>query len=429
VRRARISAAVFLSGLLTGEPAAALPAPTADGFLQSAAAAYRDGRLDDALKDMVKALEIDPENPTAKNYVWALVKRVRQEQEKGSLSPEEQARAVRLAALHLEERRRRSREVLERLKDTRSAGTRRPSDILAGLGGLESFLGHDFAAGVAEGQARAYFEEILGQLTKAIQGGAFVSRKDQLRAEGFLAYYQQDWAKTARLWRKALDEDPDDAVLKKDFHSLTALIEKSARAEKARELARQAEAYQKTAYWAQAEKTWKEVLALDPQFPAAAESATAARVAREKTALQSRLAAMTDEGLKLYQAGGYGEAAQKWLEVLRLDPTYEKARVWLRYAGDKLKQLDRSTETALSGRPAPLPRAVRAGEAAAPSSADKERGSALYKKGILLYSQDNVAGAIAAWKESLRYDPGMSLAQQAIRQAQAELAFQAPDAK
>jgi tetratricopeptide (TPR) repeat protein len=144
----------------------------------------------------------------------------------------------------------------------------------------------------------------------------------------------------------------------------------------------------------------------------------AAQVAVEKDSLRKKLKSRTEEGLKIYQEGDVLGAAQVWLEVLQMDPTFEEARAWLQLAGRKIK----SAPSPAKAEAIPPSTVKRSSEK--PAVAQPERAMELYKEGVIQYAQDNVSRAVALWKECLALDPSLARAREALRQAQAEMALQ-----
>jgi len=384
--------------------------------LQDSAAAYREGRYYDALRAAVAALDENPRDPTAKNYVWSITRKIQKEQTPAPLKPGESEKAVALAGKSLKDQRRLARETLASLeKGRRQTAARNPRDILEGLNGMDKLLGRDISSDLAGEQARAYQNEILNNLQSSLNGKVFIARKDQLRAQGYLAYFNGDWPKAVELWSLALKEDPTDKRLSGETATLRKLVDRRARDEKLDDLLRQARIHVRAGNWAQALKTWGDVSAIDPANEEARTGAAAARVAVEKTALRKRLKDRTEEGLAVYQKGDVFGAAQIWLEVLQEDPGFEEARAWLQHAGRKIK----SSAAAPPSAPAAVP-----SKKAQLSPADPAQALEIYKDGVIQYSQDNVAQAVELWKKALALDPTLARAREALRQAQAELALQ-----
>jgi tetratricopeptide (TPR) repeat protein len=321
-----------------------------------------------------------------------------------------------LARRALEERRRRTQEILAALQeaDRRTRSPRSPQDLLEGVRGLDALFGKDLSADMADEQSRAYRDAILGNLGAALQKGLFVTRKDHLRAEGYLAYFQEDWPKALALWSQALALDPADPRLKEDVSSLQVVLARRESREKVLDLARQGRIHAKMGDHGQAMGAWKELLALEPDNAEAKVELAVARVALEKYRRRARLKEKTDEGLRLYKAGDAFSAAEVWLEVLQEDPLFEEARVWLQHAGRKIK----------SAGAVPPPPAAKEASAEAPVARDPDRAMELYKQGVVSYAQGDTAQAIETWRQVLRLDPSLNRAREALKQAQAELALQ-----
>jgi tetratricopeptide (TPR) repeat protein len=393
-----------------------------DALLQQGAAAYREKDYGKALSFMAEALAEDPENGTAKNYVWTLGKRMADEARRAQLKPGELEKAERLALRQVSVDRARAKEALAHLKETyeKSRDTRSPADLLSGLEGLDREVETEFADERGREQARAYFNQILANLGEALGKNVFVKPSDALRASGYMAYYRGEWKEAASLWGKALEVEPGDPRLKKDLESLQALLSRRDKEEKIRALVQRAETFSKTGYWSDAAKIWREVLVLDPAHPGAKEKLSLAKVSAEKTSLQSRLKAKTDEGVRMFRSGDSFGAAQVWLEVLQEDPTHEQARVWLRLVGKEMSGRRNGPAAAVPVQPQKEPSPV-AGEV---RGSRKEEAVSLHRQAILLYSEDNLKAAVEMWRRALALDPHLAQAQQALRQAQAELSLQ-----
>lgn len=405
------AAAVLLAaaGPAWGEPAL-LPAD----MVRQAAEAYRDGRMTDALRGSARVLETDPANAAAKNLIWTVAQDVRKRSAKKGLKPGEKARAVALARRYLQEHDQKTRRALEELKhvEARSQDLRSPTGLLSALGGLDQALGGAGAERFGE-RAQVHFSNILQNLEQALDKQVFAGRKDHLRAQGYLAYYKQDWERAAELWAKALREDPADTQVRNDLSSLQTLLQrKKARAE-LQDFLNQADTYFETGLYAEAAEAWSEVLKRDPRYPGAVESLTACRVARDKAERQRRLKEMMREASVENRAGRPMRAAEICLEALQIDPTYTPARALLKLAGAKI-----------SSSPAERP-AAPASPAAVPESSggDPAKAEPLYKRGLLLYSDGDVQAAVKLWREAVALDPAMKKAREALRQGESELAI------
>jgi tetratricopeptide (TPR) repeat protein len=408
--------AAWLAPLL----AAAVASAEGPTLAQSAAQAYREGRYMDALRDMAAVLDQDPENAAAKNYVWTIARKMAQADAKATLKPGELEKAARLAATDLQERRRRAEDTLAALRNAsrRSDNPRGPADLLAGVEGLDKQLGPEFEAERADAQARAYLANILKRLSAAIDKRAFVSSKDFFRAQGYLAYYQNDWEKTLEWWDKAAREDPEDGRLKEDIKSLRDLVSRKKEEKALQDLAHQAATYANTGYPQEAYEAWRAILARRPDFPGAREKALVARVALQKSRQAAELRRRTDEGVVEFKAGRHLKAAQIWLEVLQADPAYDQARTWLKLVGPRLEE-DRTPSPPVSAS-ASTP---AAGPKPAHGAADPAKAEEIYKKGLLLYSDEKLPEAVRCWREALRLDPSLAKARQALEHAEKELAF------
>jgi tetratricopeptide (TPR) repeat protein len=400
-----------------------------DEFMKLSASAYRQGRLLDALQEAARALEIDPTNAVVKNAVWKMAQEAKRRQGDARLKPGEMEKALRLAEKDLETRRKETEATLAQLKEAarKTTDAKSPMGLLAALGDLDkSGISFDTSGGSTQGAL--YLGNIVQNLTGAIQKGVFVSRKDHLRAQGYLAYYQNDWKEALEKWEAALKEDPRDKQLLSDVSSLKELTRRRQAERELKDLVRQAETYQQTGLYAEAVDAWQQVLKMDAKTSGAMEGLSVSRVALEKSRLQKTLEVMMEKGVALYKEGQYLKAAEVWLEALQLDPTYQKARAWLKLASGKLDQEATPSPPAAKG-PAlqpllPRPPAQALGTPArALTEADARKAEDLYKQGLLLYANENLAGAVDIWKKSLKLNPDLTKAQEALRHAQAELSF------
>jgi tetratricopeptide (TPR) repeat protein len=407
-------ALALFCAILAARASAAEEGASLSGQMQAVAAAYRAGHYFDALWAATDILDHEPDNTVAKNYVWTITRKIQKDRDVKPLSHAELDRALFVAGRALESRRQRTAEILSILRETdqRTRSSRSPQDLLSGMAGLDAVFDKNLSSEMADEQARAYKRTILENLKASLDRGVFVSEKDHLRAEGYLAYFKEDWNAALSSWRRAAALDPADARLQKDVDSLQSVLARRERDEKLMDLTREARIHFQVGDNAQASETWKEVLALDPQNAEAKSGLAAARVALEKTRRRARLKTQTEEGLKLYRAGDAFSAAEIWLEVLQEDPTFEEARRWLQYAGRKIGAAGAARREA--------PRA-KTEEAPAPQPS---KAMDLYKEGVIQYAQDNVARAIELWRQALSLDPQLTRAQEALRQAQAELSLQ-----
>jgi tetratricopeptide (TPR) repeat protein len=422
-RRAAAGALLLAAGSVWS---AEVAGPARD-LLQSSAAAYREGRLMDALRDAVEALEADPRSLPAKNYVFTIGEAVRKERQSLKLRPGEKEMAARAARAYITLRQKRTEEVLQGLRDasSRSRDLRSPAGFFTTLQGLDRSLGAGFHAESYGGQAQLYFANILDNLENALKKSSFSEAKDRLRAEGYLAYYKGDPHGAASYWEKALKADPADEQIKNDLASVREMIRREKETKEIQEYVARAEASFDAGLYADAVEAWREVYRRDPKRPGLVEKLAASRVALEKSISRKKIDALMAQAAQEYKAGQFTQAAGLWLDVLQLDPTYASARTWLRLAGDKLKEDPRAAPAA----PAPVPAVVEKKKDAAPAAASeplpapseaKADAEELYRRGLIAYSQGDVPGAMTWLKKSLARDPGLRRAQQALEQCQTE---------
>ena len=412
----------FPAALAWAEPS---PPSSSIALMQSAAAAFRAGRLDEALTLTVRVLDREPDNGAAKNYVWTIARKMREEDARNALSPAAKRAGTKLALRDLDENRRRAQKALAELERSADRVRRQksPADILKGMEGLEKLLGEEYSSERDEAAAAAYFDSILESLSDSLKKNKFVSKKDQFRAEGYLAYYRKDWSVAAAKWEAALREDPSDAQVRKDLQSLKEVSRRLEIQKKVQELIQQARTYDDTGYPREAAESWEAVVKLDRDSPGAKEHWAVARLAAEKADMQETLKAMTAKGIPLYKQGDYVGGAQVWLEVLQKDPGYSQARRWLAQVGPKLRAQETPPPAPKEKTPAPT---AKKEPIVAPGSvvSSSVKAMELYRQGILFYTEGKLKEALSAWKECLKYDPNMAKAQQAVRQAETELAFQ-----
>jgi tetratricopeptide (TPR) repeat protein len=390
-----------------------------DKLIRNAGTAYREGRFSEALRDTAQVLEMDPQNAAAKNHLWRIVQAIREKRSREALRPDEKDQAVALARRYLDDRRQKTEAVLGKLRDAarRTGDLRSPSGLFASLSQIDPDLEGAFEPEKMGGQAQVYFNSVLENLTAAVAKNAFVSRKDQMRAAGYLAYYQKNWPLAVRRWEVALAEDPSDAQLKNDLEALKTLTKRRREREAVRELASQAETYEQTGLLAQAVTAWESVLQREPAYPGARESLAVARVALEKERQKVTLKKMMERGVALYQEGDYAQAAEVWLESLQIDPSYKEARVWMRLVGKKLTGAATPVPAAsIPARPASLPTMASKGEV--------DKAEELFRQGLVFYVDDNLPAAIKKWKEALSHNSQMKRAREALKHAEAELSFQ-----
>lgn len=411
IRRALLLALILPAA---GVRAAAPEHPSTDPLFTKAVGLYRADRLPEALLEMTSVLEKDPDNVSARAYVWTIARRMREREKKASLTNDEKDAAVRHAYRLLEERRRRSRETLEKLQQTyeRTRNVRGPEDLALSAEGMDQMLGTEFESERVRAEAETYFQKIMDNLTRALRQSAFVTRKDHLNAEGTLAYYRGDWGQAVQKWEGALVEDPSDAGLLKNVAHMKELIARKAQEEKVRDLTSRAETFQRTGYMREAALAWEKVAALKPRDPQVLENLALCRKAGQKEAEARQVKELTDRGIALYQEGKPSEAVEAWLKALQVDPRHESARVWISHVGRKLED-----------RRAPVAAAAPEEKKVSVEPGDIRRAQELYRQGLLLYAGNEVSKAIESWKQSLKLDPDLVQARQALRQAQAELKY------
>jgi tetratricopeptide (TPR) repeat protein len=386
-------------------------------MVRQAATAYREGRLTEALRGSARVLETDPENAAAKNLIWTIAQDARKRRYDNDLRPGEKARADALARRYLNGRREKTERAIEELKrvEERSQDLRSPTGLLSALGGLDQTLQGESADRFGE-RAQVHFSTILRNLEEALDKQVFAGRKDHLRAQGYLAYYNQDWERAADLWEKALREDPDDAQIRNDLSSLKTLLRRKRDQAELKDLLNQAETYFEAGLYAQAMDAWQGVLKLDPKYPGAVESLSACRVARDKAERHKRLKGMMEEASAENRAGRPLRAAEICLQALQVDPTYSPARSLLKLAGARLSLAEASPRA-----PAPPTQGAAVPPAPPVPGGQGEKAEALYKRGLLQYSDGDVSGAVGSWRETLALDPSHKKAREALRQGESEL--------
>lgn len=394
----------------------ALPAsadPSVDP-LQAMAAAYRAGDAPQTLEKAADVLEADPKNREVHHYLWTLGRQMKDAENSSRISTEERQDAVRLAEKDLEARRREAENTLERLKASfeKSRRTQSPQDVLAGADGMGRFLDATFEEERQKALAAGYFRGLVENLTAALKGKAFVAPKDQLVAQAWLAYYTGHKAESLKKWEAAAAEDPSDKEVANNLDQLRRLLRKEQNEKNIRLWESQAETFQSTGFYREALELWEKVLGLEKGRANALRKADECRAAVKKKDQDARLARLTEEGVQLYKDGRVLDAAQVWFRVLEEDPGHRQARVWLTHAGRQLGSMEAASATP-------------AHASTKESTVDVDRRAALelHKQGLIAYAQDHVAEAVDLWGKALEKDPSLTQAQEALRQAKAELSF------
>lgn len=390
--------------------------PKADP-LQALTDAYRAGNVPEALDRAADVLEADPKNREVRHYLWTLGRRLKEEEKAGALKPGERAAAVHLAEHRLEARRRETEGTLALLKESfeKSRRTRSPQDVLAGAEGMGRFLGSEFEEERQRALADGYFRGLVENLTLALKQRAFVTRKDQLVAGAWLAYYTGRKRQALQKWEAAAKEDPADKDVANNLDQLRRLLRREEDEKMSRLWESQAATFQETGFPQEALELWEKILAKAPGRPDVLRRAEECRVLITKKALEARLSSMTEEGVKLYKEGRVVDAAQTWFRVLERDPSHRQARVWLTHAGRQLGTSG-AAEPAHAARPAGAPKAAYTGD-------DEAAALELHKQGLIAYAQDHVARAVELWEKALERYPALTQSQEALRQARAELSF------
>lgn len=380
-------------------------------LLRGAAADYRDGRWVEALRGAALVLEDDPANPHARNLIWSIAKDEKKRSSSLTLRPKEIKDAHEKAVKYLSDRRVRTEKALSALGEVErtSRDLRSPAGLLTALEGLNR-SGVGGVSGWTGEAVEVRFSTVLRNLNAALEKQKVSSRKDEYRIKGYLAYFKNDWGRAADYWTRALKEDPQNVQVQSELASLRELLRKKQEREELDDLVRQAETYFETGLFSQSVEAWGAVLKINPSFPGAKESLSMARVSREKSLQREKLHGMMERASAEHRAGRAVEAAEICLEALQINPSYGPARALLKLAGKKILEIK-------SAPPAP--------SAASPSLVPQDRAKAepLYKKGLLLYSDGDVAGAVAMWKKAMALDGTFSKAREALRQGESELAI------
>jgi tetratricopeptide (TPR) repeat protein len=389
-------------------------APEVADLMQRGVAAYREDRLADSMTDFSEVLWLDPGNAAARNYLWNIADRIQRDREGRRISDEELADALRLAEERLSRRRLAAKETLEQLKEAygRSRQPQSPEQLLSSMEGVEKYIGADFDSSRDATRAETYFQEILKHLSSALARGDFVTPKDQLNAQGFLAYYGGRWEDAAVHWEKAHQEDLSDALILKNLDNVRGIVAKQQKDEKIQDLIRQAGAYQRAGEYEQAVLLWRDVVKLDPDNPEAPQALASGVEALQKERKKREVNRLFKQGLDLYRAEKRIDAAQVWLEALQIDPSQREIREWLKRVGEKLEKKE---VVFIEREPA------RASTPHEVTAVSKKNAETLYADGLRMYAQGDVEKALNLWRRSLQEDPSMSKAKKALEHAEAEI--------
>ena len=381
------------------------------------AAAYREGRSADALDGAANVLETDPANREARQYLWTLGRQLQERETSGVLKKGERERDVALAEESLARRRKETEEVLGRLKASyeKSRRVKSPSDVLAAAEGMGRFLGDRFNEERQQALADGYFRGLVENLSRAVKGKTFVTRKDQFVAEAWLAYYGGDRQKAVTKWESAAREDPGDRDVAQNLDQLRRMLRREEDEKAIRNWESQAAAFEQTGHPKEALDLYEKILKKDPARADVKREAEECRLAVAGKAKADRLSAMTEEGVRLYKEGKVLDAAEAWFKVLEEDPSQREARIWLAHAGRQLGTTEAPAAPASAARSAPKP--------GSSSEDDKRAALELHKQGLVAYSQDRVALAVELWEKALVRDPDLTQAREALRQAKAELTY------
>ncbi len=401
----------------------AAPAEKPADPMQGLAASYRAGDDAGVLKYSADVLEADPGNRDARNYLWTVGRRLKEEEQAGTMTDEERRGLVLLAERRLALRRCETEETLSRLRESYEKSRRRrsPADILAGAEGMGRFLGEQFQEERQQALADGYFRGLVENLTAALKSKTFVARKDQLVAEAWLSYYSGDKAKALKAWESAAAQDPADRRVADDLDSLRRVLQRERDEKLIKEWESQAATYQETGFHREALELWDKILTKTPGDAGVRRNAEECRAAIRKKEKDARLAASTEEGVRLYREGKVIEAAQAWFKVLDQDPSYRPARVWLAHAGNQLGDME---QPASASKPSPAAKpSAQDDKASAVTDADRAAALEFYKQGLIAYSQDRVSEAVDLWEKALARRPDLTQAREALRQARAELSF------
>jgi tetratricopeptide (TPR) repeat protein len=128
--------------------------------------------------------------------------------------------------------------------------------------------------------------------------------------------------------KKVLEVKPDHAEARELLESVGAGPQATARKAMAKDHFNLGVGAYEKGDWAEAVRQWELVTGMDPSDKEAAKLLRKARgklTAARKEA-RTRIPAMHEEGLKLYQQGKLAEAAKVYRQILELDPADEKAK-------------------------------------------------------------------------------------------------------
>lgn len=269
-------------------------------------------------------------------------------------------------------------------------------------------------------------------------------------AQGVLSYVDQDWLKAAHYWNQVRVIEPDRPGLSDNINKANGHLEKGQRKAKAGWGLDTGRTAMGEGQYAEAIKSLREALELDPNNPEITETLNRAIQAEKESQANVRARNVQEYSVKaidLFSQKKFRASLDLWKRVLALEPSNPLARDYLSRMRDRESGLSNEISQTFAasdqGSSRPLldaldlaqnerfPESIeklerllesRPGDSGAQDALEKvraqqsEMAEKAYRDGLTHYAQGDGPGAMAKWKESLRVLPGYPRAKNALIQ-------------
>jgi len=408
MRRPSSAAALLLLPALL---AAAAPPRGEDDIYARGLDDFRQARYVESLESFTELLYLDPATPLgekARQYIWDITNRIKEEEGRWRLSDEERRRTVLLALQQRELQDRRRRDILSELEAADKKVRQDPSALVDVLR-RSRLLGDATEVAEARELEAVKVQQYLDQIRAVLKEEARKDRPEDPRtlheARGFLWLYEGDLENAVGEWEQALKAAPDDADLKARLDKAKSGLEDKRKQDEILHRLAQGRNYFQVGDDDKARENFDRVLALSPGHPEALRFRGLIDDRVKEKNLQESVGRTLDRAQQALADGKLLDAVSLLAQALGEDPRNEAARAALAEAKRRL-----SLKTSLL-----LPRSQAEGKpGAAPNRAEAEEA---YTLGMARYVQDDLDHAVVFFKKALALDPTFEEAAGALQAA------------
>lgn len=402
-----------------------------DKVLSSAFSAFMDGKDKQALTYFEEAVRINPHNEAAIKGIEKVKVRMKRKEE------EQKSKAKSLARSKVKE----GNQFLK------------TNDY---IGAIDSFhAAIDAVPG--DSSAESGLRSIKSKMAKEANRSG-LNLTTRAMARGVLAYLDRDWAKAYRIWSERSKVEPSNAALANASARAENKFRHMMISEREEFFRRGARAFYEQGLYSESLTSWAKVLEMKGDDQEALEGKARAEEAIRRakgTGQENKVHDLLEVGLDQYANQNWQKALQSFKDLLALDPDFSTANEYIAKINEKLSASDYHQNAVSSGgswrhnqasnqgtaevdlpdalenfpaRKAELesqlkrdPTSIRLQQELDKLNKSRdEESERIYKDGLIAYSQGNRSQAIQKWKQVLVIDPDHKKALSALKKAKAE---------